>query len=72
MEIICTLCAASRDKPLSLLYRAPVLGGTPEKLVTDVDTNITFSPDGRSLAYAVNEQSRTRQVPASDLFAGNQ
>ena len=39
---------------LKFLYRAPVLGGTPQKLVTDVDTNITFSPDGRSLAYFVN------------------
>jgi serine/threonine protein kinase/Tol biopolymer transport system component len=39
---------------LKLLYRAPVLGGTPQKLATDVDTNITFSPDGRSLAYAVD------------------
>ncbi len=39
---------------LNYLYRVPVLGGTPQKLVTDVDTNITFSPDGRSLAYAVN------------------
>ena len=38
---------------LKFLYRAPVLGGTPQKLVTDVDTNITFSPDGRSLAYIV-------------------
>ncbi len=38
---------------LKLLYRAPVLGGTPQKLITDVDTNITFSPDGRSLAYTV-------------------
>jgi len=38
---------------LKYLYRAPVLGGTPQKLVTDVDTNITFSPDGRSLAYSV-------------------
>jgi serine/threonine protein kinase len=39
---------------LKFLYRAPVLGGTPQKLVTDVDTNITFSPDGRTLAYVVN------------------
>ena len=38
---------------LKNLYRAPVLGGTPQKLVTDVDTNITFSPDGRNLAYSV-------------------
>jgi serine/threonine protein kinase/Tol biopolymer transport system component len=39
---------------LEYLYRAPVLGGTPQKLITDVDTNITFSPDGRSLAYMVD------------------
>ncbi|HEX8815384.1 MAG TPA: protein kinase [Terriglobales bacterium] len=36
------------------LYRVPVLGGAPQKLVTDVDSNITFSPDGRSLVYSVN------------------
>jgi eukaryotic-like serine/threonine-protein kinase len=38
---------------LKYLYRAPVLGGTPQKLITDVDTNITFSPGARSLAYVV-------------------
>jgi serine/threonine protein kinase len=38
----------------SFLYRAPVLGGTPQKLVANVDSNVTFSPDGRSLAYWVN------------------
>jgi serine/threonine protein kinase/Tol biopolymer transport system component len=38
---------------LKYLYRAPVLGGTPQKLITDIDTNVTFSPDGHSLAYAV-------------------
>ncbi len=38
---------------LKYLYRAPVLGGAPQKLVTDVDTNITFSPDGRMVAYSV-------------------
>jgi serine/threonine protein kinase/Tol biopolymer transport system component len=36
---------------LDYLYRAPVLGGTPEKLVTDIDSNISFSPDGRQIAY---------------------
>jgi WD40 repeat protein len=33
------------------LYRAPVLGSTPEKLVTDIDTNISFSPDGKKIVY---------------------
>jgi len=34
------------------VYRAPVLGGTPQSVAQDVDTNITFSPDGRRMAYA--------------------
>ena len=32
-------------------YRAPVLGGTPKIVASDVDTNITFSPDGKRIAY---------------------
>jgi len=36
------------------LYRSPVLGGTPQKLVADIDTNISFSPDGHKFAYAVD------------------
>ncbi|HYL68279.1 MAG TPA: protein kinase [Candidatus Limnocylindria bacterium] len=33
-------------------YRAPVLGGTPRIVAHDVDSNITFSPDGKRAAYA--------------------
>jgi serine/threonine protein kinase len=36
---------------LKFLYRAPLLGGTPQKLVSDVDSNITFSPDGQRFAF---------------------
>jgi serine/threonine protein kinase len=35
------------------LYRTPVLGGTPEKILADIDSNITFSPDGSRFAYVV-------------------
>ena len=34
------------------LYRIPVLGGTPQVLVKDIDTNPSFSPDGRHLVFA--------------------
>jgi eukaryotic-like serine/threonine-protein kinase len=34
------------------LYRSPVLGGTPQLIVRDIDTGITFSPDGHHIAYA--------------------
>ena len=36
---------------LKFLYRSPLLGGTPEKLAADVDSNITISPDGRKVAF---------------------
>ena len=36
---------------LKFLYRAPLLGGTPQKLISDVDSNVTFSPDGTKLAF---------------------
>jgi eukaryotic-like serine/threonine-protein kinase len=36
---------------LQFLYRAPLLGGTPDKLAEDVDSNITISPDGRQAAF---------------------
>ena len=39
------------SEELHYLYRAPLFGGTPQKLVTDIDSNITFSPDGRQIAY---------------------
>src|SRR3984957_6620360 len=34
------------------LYRTPVLGGTPQLILRGLDTGITFSPDGRRIAYA--------------------
>ena len=36
---------------LKFLYRAPLLGGAPEKLAEDVDSNVTFSPDGAKVAF---------------------
>ncbi|MGB8654597.1 MAG: protein kinase [Candidatus Acidiferrales bacterium] len=33
------------EKNVSSLYRAPVLGGNPERVVHDIRSNISFSPD---------------------------
>ncbi len=33
------------------LYRAPVLGGSPQDIVRDIDSGVTFSPDGKRMAY---------------------
>jgi serine/threonine protein kinase/dipeptidyl aminopeptidase/acylaminoacyl peptidase len=46
-----------KDHPgMGLLYQIPVLGGTPRLIASDVDSTITFSPDGRRFAF-VRESS---------------
>ena len=34
------------------LFRAPVLGGAPQVIERDIDSNATFSPDGKRIAFA--------------------
>jgi eukaryotic-like serine/threonine-protein kinase len=36
---------------LRFLYRAPLLGGTAQKLISDVDSNVSFAPDGQKFVY---------------------
>src|SRR5215469_7954519 len=39
------------EHTIASLYRAPVLGGNTQILIRDVDSPVTFSPDGQRLAY---------------------
>jgi eukaryotic-like serine/threonine-protein kinase len=45
----------SHDKPgnpgVNYLYKAPLLGGTPQLLISDIDSAISFSPDGKQFAF---------------------
>ena len=41
-----------RPKHVALLYRVPLLGGTATKILEDIDSAVTFSPDGTQLAFA--------------------
>lgn len=33
------------------LYRSPILGGTPQQIVENLSSNISFSPDGQRIAF---------------------
>jgi eukaryotic-like serine/threonine-protein kinase len=33
------------------LYRIPVLGGTPQKIIHNIDSGVAFSPDARSIGF---------------------
>src|SRR6202451_451951 len=43
---------AAKNESQALLYQVPVLGGTPRKLIEDVDDPIALSPDGSQIAFA--------------------
>ncbi len=44
------------------IYRTPVLGGTPRKVVIDVDSTVAFSPDGTRMAYFRANDPETGKV----------
>jgi len=42
---------SQRQNLLAMLYQIPSLGGVPDKLLEDVDSPVTFSPDGKQMAF---------------------
>ncbi|MGA8037783.1 MAG: protein kinase [Candidatus Acidiferrales bacterium] len=56
---------SSKDNPLySSLYKMPVLGGSPQKVIDDIDTSIGFSPDGKQFAFVRGDTDKN----VADLF----
>ena len=45
------------NNPAGALYRVPVFGGTPRKILTRIHCPVTFSPDGKQLAFARNYEN---------------
>jgi len=41
----------SGSDPAGGLYDIPILGGTPRRLLTRIDSAVTFSPDGKRVAF---------------------
>jgi eukaryotic-like serine/threonine-protein kinase len=55
-------CEASKENQLfSSLYRMPVLGGNPQQILRDIDTSISFSPNGKQFAFI-------RGIPDKGVF----
>jgi eukaryotic-like serine/threonine-protein kinase len=47
------------------LFKVPVLGGTPQKLIYDIDTPISFSPDGKLFTFIRITESITHLMIAN-------
>ncbi|MBP1599374.1 MAG: transcriptional regulator protein, partial [Acidobacteria bacterium] len=58
-----------KDREIRTLHRMSVLGGNATKLIEDVDSPVTFSPDGKRLAfvrYAQHKQESSLVVAGAD------
>jgi Tol biopolymer transport system component len=55
------------EHTISILYSAPVLGGTPKELIKDVDSPISFSPDAKKFVY----MRERHDTPNFDLLVAN-
>ncbi len=62
--------AWERNKTDAVLYRVPFLGGvSPQRLLNNVGTRVTFSPDGKMLAFANDTSTKGESslvIAASD------
>jgi serine/threonine protein kinase/Tol biopolymer transport system component len=61
---------AKNGYSLGTLYKIPALGGTPQRLIIDVDSPVSLSPDGTQLVFVRNGVSNGRGD--SRLFAAKE
>ncbi len=55
------------EKAVYSLYRAPVLGGNPERIVHDIASDISFSPDRAHIVFI----RKNRNLGEGDLIVAN-
>ena len=58
----------SKNEPAGALYVVPTLGGVPKRVLSNINSPVTFSPDGKQIAF-VREISP--EGPTSQLVVAN-
>jgi len=66
--------SGSDESNYTVLYRAPVLGGSPSPIIRDIDSDIAFSPDGKRGAFLRdnNPDFGKFQILIADLSSGEE
>jgi len=55
------------NNPVSTLFKVPSLGGTPSQVLVDIDSPLSFSPDGKKFVFV----RQTPQAKTSALLTAN-
>jgi Tol biopolymer transport system component/DNA-binding winged helix-turn-helix (wHTH) protein len=53
-----------------VLYQIPILGGTPRKILEDISSSISFSPDNKKIAFARDKSGIGRSLIIYNLETG--
>ncbi|MEO7658266.1 MAG: hypothetical protein ABIV48_01520 [Pyrinomonadaceae bacterium] len=62
-----------KENERGVLHEMPTLGGTPRKVLSDIQSGITFAPDGKSFAFLrVDSKEGTSQLMVSKLDGSDQ
>lgn len=63
----------SKEEPNGALYKVPTLGGSPQKILSNIQSPITFSPDGKQFAYIrqYSPQGLTSQLMVANADGSN-
>ena len=69
-ELVYYVATLERNKFVPTLYRVPVLGGTPSKVLDRVFGAIAFSPDGKQFAFVRADQEDTALMLANTDGSG--
>ena len=64
--------ALAHGSGLGVVYRIPVLGGTPVKIIEDVDSPVAVSPDGKQLAFIRNVVGKNERHLVTTSVAGGE
>ena len=54
-----------------VLHRMPFLGGSPQKVVEDIGSPVSFSPDGKQIAFVRSQEGESRLM-VSNADGGNE
>ena len=69
-ELVYYIAVVEKTKFVPTLYRIPVLGGTPTKVLDNVYSAIGFSPDGKQFAFMRRNQNNTELIVANTDGSG--
>lgn len=69
-ELVYYVATLERNKFVPTLYRVPVLGGTPAKVLDRVFSAIAFSPDAKQFAFVRANQNDTALMVANTDGSG--